>query len=107
MQTAVVGNERMSRLCESFPSLRNKPGTRPWNQHEFARWAGGPARTSGSMHAAAFVLGVWNGQSVGRSEPLWYEEFGVIGFDAVWAMGVWDGAHQRAFIAWCEHPFWP
>lgn len=106
MQT-IVGNEQMSRLCESMPSLRNKPGTRPWNQQKFARWAGGPARTSGGIQAAAFVLAVWNGAGVGRCEPLWYEEFGVPAFDAIGAMGVWDAPHQLAFISWCQRPFWP
>lgn len=101
--------EQMSQLCESFPTLCGAPGTRPWNQYKFARWSGGPARTSGSEMASAFVLGVWNGACVNHPNvPLWYEEeHGVPQFDSIHAMGVWDAAHQDAFIAWCLKPFWP
>lgn len=111
MPTVVVGNERMSRLCESFPTLRNKPGARPWNQFEFARAASGPSRTSGSSQAAAFVLSVWNGGTIelGPQPRTWFQQrpYRLPVFDAVRAMGVWDDEHQQAFIAWCARPFWP
>lgn len=54
------GPGRMVRLCALFPSLRGKPGTDPWNADDFIEWLSGPAPTSGSRHAAMFVLGVWN-----------------------------------------------
>ncbi|WP_428303867.1 hypothetical protein [Lacipirellula sp.] len=98
---------QMSRLCESFPSLFNKPGVRPWNQKIFAQWASGPGATSGSRWAAAFVLGVWNGVSVGRDRWFGKRPYRVPEFDVVQAMGAWDHQHAAAFIAWCSKPFWP
>jgi hypothetical protein len=108
--TAVSKMSRMSRLCQSFPSLRDQPGTQPWDQHAFARWAGGPARTSGSGAAAAFVLAVWNGGGVHQGvDRLWFDsgKFRVGQFDAIHALSVWDEPHRAAFIAWCRDPFWP
>lgn len=55
-----TGRHRMEALCESFPVLTGRPGTTPWDQHTFARWASGPAPTPASRQAAAFVLSVWN-----------------------------------------------
>lgn len=86
--------------------LRGKPGVRPWDQHEFARGASGPAYTGASRLVAAFVLSVWNGSQIG--DVWWCEKpYSVGKFDVVEAMGRWDGDVQAAFIAWCNNPFWP
>lgn len=98
--------QAMIDLCNSFPELRGKPGTAPWNQHVFARWASGAGPTSGSRAAAQFVLTVWNGRTL---QGDWCNEEGYqVGvFDAVDAISAWDTAHRRAYIAWCMNPFYP
>jgi hypothetical protein len=99
------GRSNMETLCESFPTLRGKPGTKPWDQETFARWASGPAPSNAIRQAAAFVLSVWAGRV---DEPYWNEgEFRVGTFDVVLAFGLWDYQHNAAFIAWCQDPFWP
>lgn len=102
----LAGGERMTLLCESFPSLRGVPGTAPWDQIRFARWASGPAPSAAMRLAAAFLLTVWNGCD---SEDSWWNEgkFSVGHFDAVDAMRLWDYQHQAAFVSWCLKPFWP
>lgn len=66
--------EQMVRLARSFPSLRTADGLDPWNAVAFLAWAVGPACTSGSWHAAMFVLQVWNSTTdwaqVAREERL-------------------------------------
>jgi hypothetical protein len=95
----------MSALAESFPTLRGRVGVRPWNQLAFARGMSG-GQSYCEKQAAAFVLAVWNGGTY--DEPWWCESPYRVGrFDAVDAMARWDSAHQAAFIAWCQNPFWP
>lgn len=103
----LTGEERMTLLCQSFPTLARVPGASPWNQHAFAKWASGPAPTGASRQAAAFVLSVWNGCT-----PLdggWWNEapYHVGRFDPVEALGRWDARHAEAFREWCSDPFWP
>jgi hypothetical protein len=99
--------ERMSCLAESFPSLRKRDGVEPWDQQIFARAMSG-GQSNAEKQAAAFVLSVWNGSSEPQGGGWWNERpFRVGRFDAVHAMAIWDDAHQRAFLAWCENPFWP
>lgn len=102
-QRSLNEREKMSLLCDSFPSLRDAPGACPWDQHAFAKWAS-TGISDGERLAAAFVLSVWNGGDGG-----WWTErpFRVGTFDAVRAFAVWDYQHQEAFSAWCKHPFWP
>jgi hypothetical protein len=57
------GVEGMERLCALFPSLRSVPGTKPWSVDHLMEWLTTGAPTSGSRHAAMFVLGVWNPQT--------------------------------------------
>lgn len=98
---------RMVDLCLSFPSLRGVPGTKPWDQYEFAEWASGPEPGSGAaapsscaILAAQFVLSVWSGSS---RDPWW--DCGT--FDVVRAFTIWDDAHQAAFLEWCKSPILP
>ena len=105
------GHFRMTQLCDSFPVLRNAPGTRPWDQLKFARWASNPGRTRARQHAAAFVLSVWNGGN--PDDGGWWngtlegERFSVGVFDVVDAFSCWDSQQKQAFLAWCIDPFWP
>jgi hypothetical protein len=56
-----IGPLAMSRLAKMFPSLRGVAGVEPWHVDELLTWlCTSPAVTSGSHHAAMFVLGVWN-----------------------------------------------
>lgn len=96
-KTGGFDNRRaMQALVRSFPSLRDYPYT-DWNPKRFQRWALGPRRHDGLLHAARFVLSVWNPTIIWR-----------IGrFDVVTAMSVWDSPHRAAFAAWAKDPWWP
>lgn len=50
---------KIIRLARSFPTLEDAP-IEPWEPVAFDAWAAGPAGTSGSRHAAAFILAVWH-----------------------------------------------
>jgi hypothetical protein len=106
----------MSRLCNRFPTLVGVPGTDPWDAGELLRWlftSGAP--TSGSVHAAKFVLQVWNASQDWEAFvrlPLEKGGLGIEGatlspFNVVSALGVWDEAHAAGLRAWLELPFWP
>ena len=101
MVTVTSTHPQMENLCASFPCLRGRMGTLPWNQHDFA--AGIPGMSSAEKQAATFVLSVWNG---GNHHPWWKRQSKVL-FDAVYAMQLWDEQNQAAFLAWCENPFYP
>jgi hypothetical protein len=92
--------ERMSELAERFPTLRGKPGVRPWNQTVFGEWLKGPGPGSGSTHAGLFVLAVWNGHGPHEAWELGH-------FDVVKAFGAWDDEHRRAFLTWAAEPWCP
>lgn len=103
----VTSGEQMAQLCWSFPTLRGVPGTDPWDQYLFARWASGPAPTHASRQAAAFVLAVWNGGT--PDDGGWWNQGDYLAgrFDVVEAFSIWDRQHQAAFKHWCNAPFWP
>lgn len=98
--TAANPYPRMSEIAESFPTLRGKPGVRPFDAERLAEQA--PVASSGERHAIRFVLTVFNGAAV-RSGA--YEGLAV--FDAEDALSSWDPAHRRAFVAWASAPWWP
>ncbi len=50
----------MSELANLFPTMRGVPGTNPWNVEALIAWMNTGAPTTGSWHAAMFLLGVWN-----------------------------------------------
>ena len=50
---------KIIRLARNFPTLEDAP-LEPWDPVVFDAWAAGPAGTSGSRHAAAFILAVWH-----------------------------------------------
>jgi hypothetical protein len=86
----------MQALVRSFPTLRDYPHT-DWDPKRFQAWAIAPARCEAARHAARFILTLWNTEVVWR-----------IGrFDAVRAMGTWDGLHRAAFHSWVKDPWWP
>lgn len=58
------GRQQMTALCKSFPSLAERAkGIDPWNVDHFLLWMLRGGGGSGCMHAARFVLQVWNGRS--------------------------------------------
>lgn len=93
----MTSTEAIVALAHTFPTLRPARGLEPWDPEELERWACGPVPGSGALHAARFVLAVWN------SNAPW----ACGGFDAVRALAAWDGAHQAAFAAWAARPWWP
>lgn len=99
------GRHSMERLCQSFPSLRGAPGTAPWDQHRFARWASGGI-SDGQQLAAQCILAIWNW---GAAPDDWFNQspYSVGVFDAMAAMRIWDHDHRAAYVGWCLKPFWP
>jgi hypothetical protein len=88
--------ECMVALARSFPTLAQQAdGLDPFDPEKLDRWACGPVPSSGALHAARFVLGVFNPRArwqCGR-------------FDALAAIGTWDQAHRAAFVSWVASPW--
>ncbi len=105
------GRDGMTRLAQMFPTLREADGVAPWEPEALMRWAvSSGALTSGSAHAVAFLLNVWN------SRVDWREVAAEVGltdtgelfaFNCAEAIACWDEAHAAAFLAWCRDPFHP
>lgn len=94
----MTGRERMTALARSFPTLAARAeGVDPWNAEVLDGWACGPVPGSGALHAARFVLAVWNGYAKWECGP----------YLAVEAMSVWDREHRSACVAWATDPWWP
>ena len=86
-----------------LPSMRDVPGTDPWDVDALTEWANGPAPTSGSRGTARFLLGVWNPGAD-------WTEYGLIApgrFAVFDAWSCWDEPHRRAVLVGLEAPFWP
>jgi hypothetical protein len=113
--------EAMSVLAGLFPTMRRHdgtwvPGTKPWEALELVDWlntSGEP--TSGSRHAALFLLSVWNrddwqvhGLKVRKLDAKAWKgnrRIGRFDFSDAWAS--WDQKHRQAALAWLANPFWP
>lgn len=52
-------HDKIVRFARTFPTLADAP-LEPWDPVALDAWAGGPAGTTGSRHAAACVLAVWH-----------------------------------------------
>src|SRR4029077_4225837 len=100
----------MTTLARSFPTLREADGLEPWDVERFARWLCS-GTSGGARRATRFVLHVWNPtadhREMGRELGLENADACLEPFNLSDAIGVWDEAHKRAFIAWVEAPFWP
>ncbi len=59
-------------------------------------WASGALPSENALHAARFVLALWDNA----------ERWCCGRFDAVEAMTVWDGPHRGAFLTWVARPWW-
>jgi hypothetical protein len=88
---------RMTALAESFPTLRDADGVRPWDAQRLEAWLLSGAPGHGASCAGRFVLSVWNS----------YDEWRSGRFDLHEALGCWDDKHRRAFLAWSVQPWWP
>lgn len=88
--------ERMTALASRFPSLQRAPGVRPFDPERLDAWAAGPAPSSGAVHAARFVLSVFNARAEWSCGP----------FSCALAHGTWDREHREAFAAWVDEGGW-
>lgn len=52
--------DKIIRFARTFPTLAAGAPLEPWDPVALDTWAAGPAGTTGSRHAAACVLSVWN-----------------------------------------------
>lgn len=97
----------MSELAKLFPTMRGVPGTDPWNVEKLIAWLNTGAPTSGSWHAAMFLLGVWNPHTKWNKEGVKMRKGASGKFDLFAAYGVWDEHHIQAMQEWLAVPFWP
>ncbi len=75
-------------IAESFPSLAVADGVSPWNPNRLDVWASEFGRADDAVHAARFLLRLWNlncDWECGR-------------FDAQVAIRIWDRVHRRVFL---------
>jgi hypothetical protein len=97
----------MSRLAQSFPSLRRAAGIDPWNPRTFVSWVCSQTLSPAGEHAARFVLEVWgptaDWRRVMERLGIGSERRGL--FDLVEALRRWDEVHQAAFATWAAMPF--
>jgi len=90
-------NKTMTGLALSFPTLRGVPGAEPWCAEKLDTWAVEGAASIGALHAARFVLAVWN------NGPRWR----CGRFDLIDAVHTWDRQHLDALRNWLVHPRLP
>lgn len=92
-------DQRMTALALSFPALEDVPGVSPWNATLFVNSIG--HLSSGGLHAARFVLSVWNCNHEWTDRDGWNPG----PFSLVRALNCWDGDHRAAFQAWAADPW--
>jgi hypothetical protein len=97
----------MSQLANLFPTMRGVPGTNPWNVEKLIAWLNTGAPTSGSWHAAMFLLGVWNPSTKWNQEGVRMRKGASGKFDLFAAYAAWDHKHIQAMQEWIAAPFWP
>lgn len=97
----------MSELANLFPTMRGVPGTDPWKVEDLIKWLNTGAPTSGSWHAAMFLLGVWNPTTKWNQEGVRMRRGASGKFDLFAAYSTWDHQHVQAFLEWVRYPFWP
>ena len=97
----------MSELAKLFPTMRGVPGTDPWNVEQLIGWLNTGAPTSGSWHAAMFLLGVWNPSTKWNQEGVRMRKGASGKFDLFAAFACWDNNHIQAMQEWIANPFWP
>lgn len=89
--------QRMTRLAETFPTLRGKPGVDPWEPAKLRSLVMSGKLGHGAVCAAQFVLELWSRPNTPEG----------VGFNVYEALGIWDPAHRAAFAAWAQEPWWP
>ncbi|MCY2987131.1 MAG: ParB/RepB/Spo0J family partition protein [Planctomycetota bacterium] len=90
----LTNEERLTRVAETFPSLKGAPGVSPWNAEKLFHCIG--PMSHGERLAALFCLHVWNpGKSPWEKKP----------FNLFEAVNVWDPQHLDALRAWLNRPF--
>lgn len=97
----------MAELAKLFPTMRDVPGTDPWDVHQLMAWMNTGAPTTGSWHAAMFLLGVWNPHTKWNQEGVKMKKSATGKFDLFVAMHGWDQQHIDAAREWIANPFFP
>lgn len=97
----------MSVLAGLFPTMRGVPGTDPWDVHQLIAWMNTGAPTSGSWHAAMFLLMVWNPHTKWNQEGIRMRKGATGKFDLGLAIHAWDQQHIDAAREWIDNPFFP
>lgn len=100
-------NRAMSELAKLFPTMHGVPGTDPWDVHQLLAWMNTGAPTTGSWHAAMFLLGVWNPHTKWNQEGVKMRKGASGKFDLFVAMQGWDQQHIDAAREWIANPFFP
>src|SRR5262249_21118697 len=86
----------MTILSQSFPSLREAMGRRPFDPAEMERIVGESADPAAKA-AAKLMLDLWETHHPERKSR----------FDLIEAMAVWDADHRGAFDAWFNGDNYP
>jgi hypothetical protein len=97
------GRQAMTALAKLLPSMRDVPGTDPWDAVQLVAWCNTGAPTSGSGWAARFLLSVWNPSTNWNEEGL----PGAPRFDLLEAWAIFDDQHRAGVMQWLDAPFWP
>jgi hypothetical protein len=87
---------KMTAFAKTFHALGSAPGVFPWDANQLDAWAASGVLSHGELVTARFVLAIWDPNHPWRCGR----------FDLMDAMGIWDGDHRRAFLAWAADPWW-
>jgi hypothetical protein len=79
-----------------FPTVKAAFGSTLFQPIDLDSWATSQP-SDGALHAAKFLLALWNNQQVWDCGK----------FDVTDAMSIWDAEHRAAFVVWAEQPWWP
>jgi hypothetical protein len=88
--------DRIADLAETFPSLQDADGVRPWDADAFDRWAAEAALAPDTLATARFILDVWDPRCPWLAGK----------FDLMTALLIWDEEHHDVFLYWAQDPWW-
>jgi len=108
--TKLLGDVPLEQLVQSFPTLRDAPGSLNWYPEDFLVWLCGPNPGSGALHAGRLVLEVAS-RTRGTDWAMVAKAEGLKGYEEVvkpfvlhQALGVWDRNHVAALAEWMGAP---
>lgn len=86
--------QKMAALARLFPSMVGVTGADPWDIDKFLLWCITTGASSGAMHAARFLLNVWNPNTNWRDQMILEEKKDVDPDDSASAKALVRGAKR-------------